>query len=199
MARQPDPPGSAAPSATGLSSVPGAASGPVTGPPAAGPRAAPGPGVAAATASAAPLLVAAVVVHDPATDRIVLLQRGERARFGRGMWDLPIGKSEPGEPVTATAVCELHEETGLTVRPEDLALVHVVHAARGADAPSGFLTVVFATRTWTGDLENREPGKHARVRWAPAHDLPGPLVPSTARALHHHLTGGPRLTLHGWP
>jgi 8-oxo-dGTP pyrophosphatase MutT (NUDIX family) len=31
------------------------------------------------------------------------------------MWDLPVGKSEPGEPITKTAVRKLYEETGLTV------------------------------------------------------------------------------------
>ena len=64
------------------------------------------------------LLVAAVIVHDKATNRVVLLQRSENAKFAQGMWDLPVGKSEPGEPITETAVRELYEETGLTVKPE---------------------------------------------------------------------------------
>ena len=42
------------------------------------------------------LLVAAVIVHDKATNRVVLLQRSENAKFAQGMWDLPVGKSEPG-------------------------------------------------------------------------------------------------------
>ena len=50
------------------------------------------------------LLAAAVIVHDTATGRVLLLQRGEHAKFARGLWDLPIGKSDPGEPVTTTAV-----------------------------------------------------------------------------------------------
>ncbi len=58
------------------------------------------------------LLVAAVIVHDKATNRVVLLQRGENTKFAQGMWDLPVGKSEPGEPITETAVRELYEETG---------------------------------------------------------------------------------------
>lgn len=60
------------------------------------------------------LLVAAVIVHDQSTNRVVLLQRSQNAKFAQGMWDLPVGKSEPGEPITETAVRELHEETGLT-------------------------------------------------------------------------------------
>lgn len=82
------------------------------------------------------VLVAAVIVHDRAAGRVVLLQRGENAKFARGKWDLPVGKSEPGEPITETAVRELHEETGLTVKSEALEVAHIIHAARGVEAPA---------------------------------------------------------------
>jgi ADP-ribose pyrophosphatase YjhB (NUDIX family) len=144
------------------------------------------------------LLVAAVIVHDRATDRVVLLQRGENSKFARGMWDLPVGKSEPGEPITGTAVRELHEETGLVVRPEALRIAHVIHGAWGVESPNGFLTVVFATTEWTGEPENREPGKHAQVRWVQTDTLPEPFVRSTAEALRSYLAGNPGVTLHGW-
>jgi 8-oxo-dGTP pyrophosphatase MutT (NUDIX family) len=35
----------------------------------------------------------------------------------RVVWDLPVGKSEPGEPITETDVRELKEETSLVVAP----------------------------------------------------------------------------------
>jgi 8-oxo-dGTP pyrophosphatase MutT (NUDIX family) len=144
------------------------------------------------------LLVAAVIVHDPDTDRVVLLQRGEHAKFAQGMWDLPVGKSDPGEPITQTAVRELREETGLIVKPEDLRIAHIIHGAWGVESPNGFLTVVFATRAWTGEPENREPHKHALVRWTPTDALPERFVPSTAEALRSYLAGGPAVSLHGW-
>ena len=145
------------------------------------------------------LLVAAVIVHDRAANRVVLIQRGEHAKFGRGMWDLPVGKNEPGEPVTATAVRELYEETGLVVAAESLKVVHVVHAALGVEAPSGYLTVVFATDEWTGEPENREPLKHAEVRWVDVDAVPGNFVRGNARALDHYLSGSwTQVSLHGW-
>lgn len=147
------------------------------------------------------VLVAAVIVHDKAADRVVLLQRGPRAKFGQGMWDLPLGKSEPGEPITATAVRELYEETGLVVRPEALEVAHVVHGSQGVAAPNGFLTVVFATHDWTGEPENREPDKHAQVRWfdvAALPQAPGEFVRSSAGALRRYLDGGPLISLAGW-
>jgi 8-oxo-dGTP pyrophosphatase MutT (NUDIX family) len=118
------------------------------------------------------LLAAAVVVHDHSSDHIVLLRRGPRAKFGRGLWDLPVGKSDPGEPVTATAVRELREETGLIVDPADLRLAPVVHGAHGVESPNGFLTVIFTAHRWRGALRNAEPDKHSEVRWVPVDALP---------------------------
>ncbi|MEL3946529.1 NUDIX domain-containing protein [Streptomyces sp. LNU-CPARS28] len=144
------------------------------------------------------LLVAAIIVHDQATKRVVLLQRSENAKFAQGMWDLPVGKREPGEPITDTAVRELYEETGLTVKPESLKVAHIIHGAWGVEAPNGFLTVVFAAHEWSGEPENREPRKHAQVRWVATDVIPEEFVDTTASALHRYLDGGPEVSLNGW-
>ncbi|MEV7434586.1 NUDIX domain-containing protein [Streptomyces griseoviridis] len=144
------------------------------------------------------LLVAAVIVHDKATNRVVLLQRSENAKFAQGMWDLPVGKNEPGEPITETAVRELYEETGLTVKPQRLKVAHIIHGARGVEAPNGFLTVVFAAHEWTGEPENREPSKHAQVCWVDADAIPTEFVNTTASALYRYLMDGPEFSLDGW-
>lgn len=144
------------------------------------------------------LLVAAVIVHDRVADGVVLIQRGPEAKFARGKWDLPAGKSEPGEPVTQTAVRELREETGLVVKAEALSIAHVIHGAWGVEAPNGFLTVVFAAHDWSGEPENREPRKHAQVRWVDVDRIPEDFVDTTAQALRGYLAGGPQMSLDGW-
>lgn len=155
--------------------------------------AAPPPATASMT-----LLATAVVVHDRPAGRVLMLRRGPHAKFGRGLWDLPVGKCDPGEPVTAAAVRELREETGLTVDPADLRLAHVVHGARGAEAPNGFLTVVFRTERWSGRPVNREPEKHSEVAWQPLDALPEQVVLSTDRTLAAALGGPPAVTPLGW-
>ena len=144
------------------------------------------------------LLVAAVIVHDLEGERVVLIQRGPRAKFAQGMWDLPVGKSEPGEPITQTAIRELKEETGLLVDADSLQLVHVIHGARGVESPNGFLTVVFATHSWSGELTNNEPAKHSQVAWVEVDSIPDVFVPTTAAALHRYLTGGPSVSVDSW-
>lgn len=144
------------------------------------------------------LLVAGVIVHDKTNDRVLLLQRSETAKFAQGMWDIPVGKSDPGEPITQTAVRELYEETGLTVKPEWLKVAHIIHSAWGVEAPSGFLTVVFVADQWDGEPENREPRKHAQVRWISTDSIPTKFVDTTAGALRQYLTGGTEVSLDGW-
>jgi 8-oxo-dGTP pyrophosphatase MutT (NUDIX family) len=144
------------------------------------------------------LLVAAVIVHDKDADRVLLIQRGPAAKFAPGCWDLPVGKSEPGESITATAVRELREETGLAVRAESLRPAHIIHSAQGVEAPNGFLTVVFVTDQWTGEPANREPDKHAQVHWTDTAKIPAEFVPTTATALRAYLGDGPSISLDGW-
>lgn len=144
------------------------------------------------------LLVAAVIVHDTNTNRVLLLQRGPNAKFAQGMWDLPVGKNDPGEPITATAVRELYEETGIIVEPDDLRVAHVIHGARGVEAPNGFVTIVFTAHHWAGEPHNREPGKHAQVQWISTTAIPENFVFTTASALHRYLNSGPQVSLEGW-
>ncbi|MEU6109227.1 NUDIX domain-containing protein [Streptomyces albidoflavus] len=145
------------------------------------------------------LLAAAVIVYDRQAGRVVLLRRGAGAKYGHGLWDLPIGKCDAGEPVTEAAVRELYEETGVAVRVEDLRVAHLVHGAWGVEAPDGYLTVVFAAERWSGEPENREPGKHDRVGWVPVGELPEEFVPGSAAALGEYLRGdGVGVSLRGW-
>lgn len=144
------------------------------------------------------LLVAAVIVHDKCAGRVLLLQRGPNAKFAQGMWDLPVGKNKPGEPITRTATRELEEETGIIVQPDSLTLAHVIHGARGVEAPNGFLTVVFAADHWSGEPTNPEPEKHAQVAWVDASNIPSEFVSTTASALTRYLSKGPQVSLDGW-
>ena len=146
------------------------------------------------------LLVAAVIVHDETTGRVLLLQRGVRSKFAPLHWDFPSGKADKGEPVTAAAARELKEETGLTVDPGSLKVAGIIHGAWGVEAPNGFLTVIFAARTWQGEPVNAEPRKHAQVAWFPVSQVPAELVPDRREALLGYLRspGDPVVSTNGF-
>jgi 8-oxo-dGTP pyrophosphatase MutT (NUDIX family) len=100
--------------------------------------------------------------------------------------DLPSGKTDKGESVTAAAARELKEETGLTVDPASLRVAGIIHGW-GIEAPNGFLTVIFAARAWDGEPVNTEPRKHAQVAWFPVDRVPADLVPDRREALLGYL------------
>jgi 8-oxo-dGTP pyrophosphatase MutT (NUDIX family) len=146
------------------------------------------------------LLVAAVIVHDEDADRVLLLQRGTRSKFAPLHWDLPSGKTDKGESVTAAAARELREETGLTVDPASLRVAGIIHGAWGVEAPNGFLTVIFAAHNWHGEPVNAEPRKHAQVAWFPVGQVPVELVPDRREALLGYLKspGEPVVSTNGF-
>jgi 8-oxo-dGTP pyrophosphatase MutT (NUDIX family) len=144
------------------------------------------------------LLVAAVIVHDKAADRVLLIQRAPNAKFAPLHWDLPVGKADKGEVITMTAVRELREETSLVADPADLTVAGIIHGAWGVEAPNGFLTVVFVTHTWTGEPTNAEPHKHSQVTWFPIAQLPDEFVSTTGTALENYFRSGPMVSTDGF-
>jgi 8-oxo-dGTP diphosphatase len=64
------------------------------------------------------LAVLAVLVRD---GKVLLVQRGNQP--DRGKWGFPGGKVELGETVTAAAVRELNEETGIDAAPGEVLTV----------------------------------------------------------------------------
>jgi 8-oxo-dGTP pyrophosphatase MutT (NUDIX family) len=58
-------------------------------------------------------LAAAIVVHQ---ERVLVVQRSGTETFKPGVWGVPCGKLDRGEPPSLAAVRELKEETGLSGR-----------------------------------------------------------------------------------
>lgn len=78
----------------------------------------PKPGVTLRNPAALEIAVAALWRHTPAGTEVLIARRPASAIRG-GLWELPGGKSEPGETPAAAAARELAEETGVTVAAGD--------------------------------------------------------------------------------
>jgi 8-oxo-dGTP diphosphatase len=82
------------------------------------PPAPPQPGITLRNPAALEIAVAALWRQTPDGTEVLIARRPASAIRG-GLWELPGGKSEPGETPAAAATRELAEETGVTVAAAD--------------------------------------------------------------------------------
>ncbi|GIG55745.1 hypothetical protein Lfu02_01170 [Longispora fulva] len=129
-------------------------------------------------------------------DGKLLLARRAGAVYASGMWHLPSGHLEPGEPLADGAAREAREELGIDIDLDDLRLVHVMHhQASGQEPRVGFF---FEADRWTGDPVNAEPDRCSGLAWVEPDALPEPMVPYTVAALTE-ITAGRIYAADGFP
>jgi 8-oxo-dGTP pyrophosphatase MutT (NUDIX family) len=100
--------------------------------------------------------------------KVLLTQRSDN-----GNWSMPGGAQDPGESLSATAVRETIEETGITVRPVDVVGIftdprHVIHYTSNNEVRQEF-SVVYRAEYVSGDPTPS--GETPRVEWVPVEDL----------------------------
>lgn len=116
-------------------------------------------------------------------ERVLLTRRADA-----DVWCMPGGAAEVGSSFATTAAAELHEETGLIVREEDLIGfacisrpdIHILHY------PSGDVTHCFAmwflVKKWSGEL-GAGADEVAELKFFDLADPPSPLLKPTEHAL----------------
>ncbi len=110
----------------------------------------------------------------------VLLSRRFQTGFADGLYGLPSGHVEKGEMATEAIIRETAEEVGLTIHPNDVQCVHVMHRqSKDAD----YMDVVFLLRAWKGEPINAEPEKCDDLRWFSVDDLPANTLPSVKQMI----------------
>lgn len=128
----------------------------------------------------APLLGVGIVVADGA--RVLLIQRGNEPM--RGLWTLPGGLVDTGEPVREAARREAREETGLEVEVGDL--VEVVDSIqRDAAGRARFHFVILDFLARCPDAANARAASDANaLAWIGWDDLAGyPTTPGLGPVL----------------
>ena len=110
----------------------------------------------------------------------VLLSRRFQTGFMDGSYSLPAGHVDAGESLRACAVREAMEEIGVTVRPEDLTLVHT-RSRLAADYER--VDLFFEAATWSGEIENKEPEKCDDLQFFSLDALPEAMVSDVREAL----------------
>lgn len=129
-----------------------------------------------------------VVVVNPGGD--VLMIR----RTGNGNWAVQGGAIDLGESMTAAAVRETREETGIDCQVTGLAGIytdprHVIVYTSNGEARQEFSILLTAVPVG-GDPTSSD--ESSEVRWVPREDLLGyQLDRSMRQRLEHYLAGGP--------
>ena len=116
--------------------------------------------------------------------------------FEDGKLSVVAGHVEPGESVTRAAIRETDEEVGVTLSPDRLHVVGVMHRKSGDERVDFFL----AYRVDADDTEpaNREPEKCSELLWANLTQLPDDTIPYV-RAGIENFRRGVRFQEFGWP
>lgn len=127
----------------------------------------------------------ALVVQGDGSDASVLLSRVSASGFHTGLWTLPGGGVEHGEPPAVAAAREVREETGLEV--EVGRVLHVADESIRGTAPSGRdeefhgVQLVYAATLAPGsvgvDPVAEADGTSDAVAWVPVADLLADAVP----------------------
>ena len=120
--------------------------------------------------------------------RIFLLRRFNTGYYD-GYYGLPAGHLEADETLRQAAAREVKEETGLSVRPEDLRLAHVLYRRSSIPTPHERADFFFVAGEWQGELYNAEPHRCDHADWFSLVALPENIVPEVKQAIEQIQTG----------
>jgi 8-oxo-dGTP pyrophosphatase MutT (NUDIX family) len=111
----------------------------------------------------------------------VLLLRRRGTGYEDGSYSVIAGHLDGGEEVVAAAVREAREEAGITVAPEDVRIVGVMHRLSNDERIDFFATA----ERWSGEVTNAEPHKCDDLAWRDLDRLPDNVIPYVRRALEN--------------
>lgn len=119
-----------------------------------------------------------VILREREGGEEVLLLRRANTGYMDGRWDFSgSGHVEEGETATQAVCREVLEETGLTVRPEDAAFLHLSHRVK---EPT-YYDLYFEIRRWVGEPAIQEPEKCSAMGWFSVDALPQDMIPNRRR------------------
>ena len=132
-----------------------------------------------------------VLIND---DRVLLLKRYNTG-YQDGNYSLIAGHLDGQETTKQGIIRETNEEAGITLKADDLEVVHVMHRI----SPNReYFDIFLRTTKWSGEITNMEPDKCSELKWYALNNLPNNMVPEVKLALEN-ITNQVYYGEFGWP
>ncbi len=119
-------------------------------------------------------------------DNKILLQRRFQTGFMDGYYGVPAGHLDGNETAREGCAREIKEEIGISVNPEEMEVVHVMHRKAVHDERIDFF---LTTKSYSGEIENVEPHKCDDLSWFSLDNLPENMVDYVRVALEKYRKG----------
>lgn len=116
---------------------------------------------------------------------MVLLQKRDHTGLYDGCYEASVcGHLEEHESLMDAMIREAKEEVGVTLKKEDLSLVHLLHISfEDAD----YFMPVVVTWKWDGKPEIMEKEKCSALEWYPLDELPDNMIPNRRQMLEDYI------------
>ena len=115
-------------------------------------------------------------------DNQILLLRRFNTGYRDGQYSVPAGHLDGQEKASKAASREGKEETGITVNPETLQIVHIMHKNSTGERVDFF----FTAENWEGEPQIMEPDKCDELKWFPLDELSDNMVPYVKKAVNNY-------------
>jgi len=93
---------------------------------------------------------------------------------------------ENDEFAKSSLIRESKEEADITLKPDNLKLVHILHKKKGENTR---VVLYFKSKNWKGEPSALEPKKFKKVQWFPLNKLPENMSPTVEHVFERYKAG----------
>jgi len=115
-------------------------------------------------------------------DGKILVARRCNTGYEDGNYQVPAGHVEAGEMPKEAMIREAKEEIGISLKADDLELVHTSYRPKH-DKTDNRVDIFFRASNWEGEIVNVEPHKCDDLKWVSPDDLPDNMTMHVRRAI----------------
>jgi len=117
-------------------------------------------------------------------NKILLLKRFNTG-YMDGQYTLVSGHLDGDESFRQAMIREAKEEAGITLEPEHLEVVHVMHRNEPNNSPAirDRVDIFVSAKKWSGEPHNTEPNKCDDMAWFDIKNLPENVIPYVRQVL----------------